>query len=66
MSCIVIYLLVKQYAFWIVSDVHQRNKGVDLVETRTRLQVSDNAFKGIVSKLMIKFWMCQKCGKMKD
>jgi hypothetical protein len=22
--------------------------------------------KGIVSKLMIKFWMCQKCGKMKD
>jgi hypothetical protein len=24
-------------------------------------------FKGIVSiKLTIKFWMCQKCGKMKD
>jgi hypothetical protein len=22
--------------------------------------------KGIVSKLTIKFWMCQKCGKMKD
>jgi hypothetical protein len=22
--------------------------------------------KGIVSKLMVKFWMCQKCGKMKD
>jgi hypothetical protein len=23
-------------------------------------------FKGIVSKLTIKFWMCQKCSKMKD
>jgi hypothetical protein len=23
-------------------------------------------FKGIVSKLTVKFWMCQKCGKMKD
>jgi hypothetical protein len=23
-------------------------------------------FKGIVSKLTIKFWMCQKCGKMKN
>jgi hypothetical protein len=22
--------------------------------------------KGIVSKLMIKFWLCQKCGNMKD
>jgi hypothetical protein len=22
--------------------------------------------KGIVSKLTVKFWMCQKCGKMKD
>jgi hypothetical protein len=22
--------------------------------------------KGIMSKLAIKFWMCQKCGKMKD
>jgi hypothetical protein len=22
--------------------------------------------KGIVSKLAITFWMCQKCGKMKD
>jgi hypothetical protein len=22
--------------------------------------------KGIESKLTIKFWMCQKCGKMKD
>jgi hypothetical protein len=22
--------------------------------------------KGIVSKLTIKFWMCQKCGKMRD
>jgi hypothetical protein len=24
------------------------------------------SFKGIVSKLRIKFWMCQKYGKMKD
>jgi hypothetical protein len=23
-------------------------------------------FKGMVSKLTLKFWMCQKCGKMKD
>jgi hypothetical protein len=23
-------------------------------------------FKGIVSKLTVKFWMCQKCSKMKD
>jgi hypothetical protein len=22
--------------------------------------------KGIVSKLTVKFWMCQKCGRMKD
>jgi hypothetical protein len=22
--------------------------------------------KGIVSKLTVKFWMCQKCGKMED
>jgi hypothetical protein len=22
--------------------------------------------KGIVSKFTLKFWMCQKCGKMKD
>jgi hypothetical protein len=25
-----------------------------------------DVLKGIVSKLMIKFWMSQKCGKMKD
>jgi hypothetical protein len=24
------------------------------------------SFKGIVSKLTVNFWMCQKCGKMKD
>jgi hypothetical protein len=23
-------------------------------------------FKGIMSKLMIKFWVCQKCGRLKD
>jgi hypothetical protein len=27
---------------------------------------SDPSVKGIVSKLTVKFWMCQKCGKMKD
>jgi hypothetical protein len=27
---------------------------------------SPEMFKGIVSNLTIKFWMCQKCGKMKD
>jgi hypothetical protein len=24
------------------------------------------AVKGIIAKLTIRFWMCQKCGKMKD
>jgi hypothetical protein len=33
----------------------------------TLVQISGaNLFKGIMSKLTIKFWMCQKCGKMKD
>jgi predicted Zn-ribbon and HTH transcriptional regulator len=30
------------------------------------LRVIAMFFKGIVSKLMIKFWMCQKCGKIKN
>jgi hypothetical protein len=30
------------------------------------MQSAAALFKGIVSKLTIKLWMCQKCGKMKD
>jgi hypothetical protein len=29
-------------------------------------QIITALLKGIVSKLTIKFWMCKKCGKMKN
>jgi hypothetical protein len=32
----------------------------------TLLFTVSTTIKGIVSKLTIKFWMCQKCGRMKD
>jgi hypothetical protein len=31
-----------------------------------KIAVKAGVLKGIVSKLTIKFWMCQKYGKMKD
>jgi hypothetical protein len=31
----------------------------------TRMIIIYSVFKGMVSEFAIKFWMCQKCGKMK-
>jgi hypothetical protein len=41
-------------------DPHGSNNRCNWTKKETHL------LKGIVSKLTIKFWMCEKCGKMKD
>jgi Zn-dependent alcohol dehydrogenase len=51
------------------ADVIVNTRDKNLKDVRcllTIINIPQLHIKGIVSKLTIKFWMCQKCGKMKD
>jgi hypothetical protein len=53
-----------EYSLW--QDHSIGAKMFDLVTLTLVFDLLKEYCKGIVSKLMIKFWMSQKCGKMKD